>query len=193
MLNRTSFVLAACALLVAACGATGTTAAPSTTTSTTASGTTTAGTTTVVVAACRVGALHVSLGPGEGAAGHYYVPIVFTNTGRTCTITGYPGVSYYAGADQHQVGDPAAREAGTVRTVTLHTGESAYAWLNQVNVDNYDPALCQPVKVDGIRVYPPDNTSAVLLPEPNARGCSLHLVGQQQLTVRTVSPGAGPK
>jgi len=193
---RTKVVLAACTLLVAACGGNTTTASPSTTTvtsATTSSTTSTAGTpaTTAAVGTCRTDSLRVTLGPGQGAAGHYYVPIVFTNTGRTCAITGFPGVSYYAGADHHQVGDAASREPGPIPTIVLGAGESAFAWLNQVNVDNYDPAVCQPVAVTGLRVYPPDNTGPVLLPEPNARGCVRPMAGQQ-LTVRAVREGASP-
>lgn len=197
---RTNLVLVACTLLVAACGGAGagppttttTPAATTTATSTTTASTTTAAATTVAMAMCRTESLRVTLGQGNGAAGHYYVPIVFTNTGRTCTLTGYPGVSYYAGADQHQVGDAAEREAVSTPTVVLHTGESAYAWVNQVNVGAYDPTRCQPVAATGLRVYPPDNTVPVLLPEPNARGCALHMAGQQHLTVRAVRADASP-
>ncbi|QUQ64095.1 DUF4232 domain-containing protein [Kutzneria sp. CA-103260] len=197
MYGRTMVLAAACAL-IAACGTGGTSAAPATTAATTP--TTVIATATMsgnppatgATTACATASLRVTLGQGEGAAGHYYVPIVFTNTGRACTITGYPGVSYYAGADQHQVGDPAAREPDTVRTLVLGTGESAYAALNQVNVDNFDPAVCQPVAATGLRVYPPNNTGSVLLPEPNARGCARSMVGQQQLTVRAVAEGSGP-
>ena len=50
-----------------------------------------------------------SLGPEEGAAGSTYAPLVLTNAGtRTCEVRGFPGVSYVAGADGHQVGPAAA-------------------------------------------------------------------------------------
>jgi hypothetical protein len=179
MSRHTKVVLAGYALLVAAGGAIG-------------AGTASSATTTVATDACRTQSLRVTLGQGEGALGHYYVPIVFINTGSTCTITGYPDVSYYAGTDQHQVGDAAAHEPGPTPTVVLRTGESAYAWLNQVNVDNYDPAVCKPLAVTGVRVYPPDNTSPVLLPEPSARGCALRMVDQRQLTVHAVREDVGP-
>lgn len=181
---RTNVVLIACTLLVAACGVAGTGAAQSATRTESTAGSTTA--------ACRTESLRVSLGPGEGAAGHHYVPIVFTNAGPTCAITGFPGVSYYAGMDNHQVGDAAARDPEPIQRVVLRAGESAYAWLNQVNVDNYDPAVCQPVGATGLRVYPPDNTAPALLPEPGARGCARHMAGQDQLTVRAAHEGLGP-
>ncbi|MGW4394035.1 DUF4232 domain-containing protein [Amycolatopsis nivea] len=139
-------------------------------------------------ALCRTSGLHVALGQGEGAAGHYYVPIVFTNSGGdACTLGGYPGVSAVVG--RHQVGDAAHREPGPAPVLTLPPGESATAWLDQVNVDVYDPASCVPVPVDGLRVYPPDNTEAVFLAEPNARACAKHMPGQRPLVVRAVQGG----
>jgi hypothetical protein len=136
--------------------------------------------------------MHITLGSGNGAAGHYYVPIIFTNAGATCTITGFPGVFYVGGADQHQIGDAATRESAATPVLVLRNGESASSWVNQVNVDVYDPAVCGPVSADGLRVYPPNNTVPVVLAESNARACANHMVGQDQLTVRTVQMGITP-
>ncbi|MFD8496755.1 DUF4232 domain-containing protein [Amycolatopsis sp. NPDC059657] len=148
-----------------------------------------AGTVLPAAAPCAADALQVSLGQGNGAAGHFYVPIVFTNTGRACRITGYPDVSYFAGHDHHQVGDAAAREPGPTPMVLLRRGQSASAWVDQVNVDNYDPDECGPTAVTGLRVQLPGTGTAVLLAEPNARGCAEHMPGQPQLTVRPVHHG----
>ncbi|SDW78873.1 Protein of unknown function [Amycolatopsis xylanica] len=139
------------------------------------------------VARCSTDSLSVSLGPGEGAAGHFYVPVLFTNDGQAaCRIGGHPDVAYFAGADRHQVGDAAARLPEPTPTVVLRTGQTATAWLDQVNVDNYDPVACAPTPVSGLRVYPPGDTVPVLLTEPNARGCARHMDGQYQLTIRAV-------
>ncbi|UKD57515.1 DUF4232 domain-containing protein [Amycolatopsis sp. FU40] len=141
-------------------------------------------------APCRTSGLDVALGQGEGAAGHYYVPIVFTNFGGdACALRGYPGVSYVV--DRRQVGDAAKREPGPVPALTLAPGQSAAAWLDQVNVDVYDPASCAPTPVDGLRVYPPDNTKPVFLAEPNARACAKHMPDQHPLVVRAVQDGNG--
>src|SRR4051812_3746340 len=60
------------------------------------------------IANCATSALKGSLGPEQGAAGSVYTPLVLTNVGpRTCELRGFPGVSYVAGDDGHQVG-PAA-------------------------------------------------------------------------------------
>ncbi|WIY00523.1 DUF4232 domain-containing protein [Amycolatopsis mongoliensis] len=192
-------------LLVAACGSGGDTAAPSPTpvstpTSAPASTTpsapastppsrTTTSATAVPVKLCTTTALKISLGQGDSAAGHFYVPVVFTNTGGPCRITGYPGVSYYAGGDHHQVGDAAARDAGPTPVLVLQRGQAASAWVNQVNVDVYDAAECAPAPVTGLRVYPPGNTVPVLLPEPGARACTKHMPDQRPLSVRAVQGG----
>jgi hypothetical protein len=193
-------VAAVTVLLVAACGSGTTTATPTTTTtgvtSSTGPVTTTPGTPTSsdapVFARCTTKSLRIALGSGNGGAGHYYVPIIFTNAGGTCAISGYPGVSYVAGADEHQVGDAAAREPVDTPMLVLRNGESVSAWVNQVNVDNFDPAVCGPVSAAGLRVYPPDNTDSVVLPEPSVRACANHLAGQDQLTVRAVQIGTAP-
>lgn len=196
--SEASRVAAAAGILlttVAACGGTTGTAAPDspssgpTSVSTPVPQPTTRTSTppaTAVIARCATAALRVSLGQGEGAAGHYYVPIRFTNTGTPCSIAGYPGVSYFAGADQHQVGDAAVRDPGPAPRLVLQRGQSASAWVDQVNVDNYDPAQCAPEPVTGLRVYPPANTVPVLLAQPGARACTRHMDGQRPLAVQPV-------
>ena len=208
-LHPSRLVAVAAVLLVAACGArtdTGTTTRTDTAVTATASRTgvtsSTAPVTTTpgasesvaapVLARCSTDSLRISLGGGNAGAGHYYVPIVFTNTGGTCVISGHPGVSYVGGADEHRIGDAAAWEPGDTPVLVLRKGESASAWLDQLNVDNFDPAVCAPVPAGGLRVYPPDNTGSVVLPEPNARACANHLVGEHQLAVRAVRVGTTP-
>lgn len=135
---------------------------------------------------CTTAALRISLGRWEGALGHRYVPVVFTNVGAPCRITGHPGVSYYGGTDHHQVGEAAVRDPGPRAVLLLHRGESATAWVDQVNVYLYEPEQCGPVPVTGLRVHPPGSTTAVLLPETGANACTKHMPGQRTLGVRAV-------
>jgi len=137
---------------------------------------------------CTAADLTLALGDGEGAAGTVYRPLRFTNSGsRVCTIQGFPGVSYVAGSDGHQVG-PAAFRVGTKgAVVTLRPGQVAAATVGFVNVGNYDEAACQPTQVLGIRVYPPHDTAAMFVPMDGI-GC-LRTPPGNQLTVRTVNPG----
>lgn len=168
--------------------ATPTTAAPPAPTTTRNPGTTTPAT---PVSQCTTATLTVALGPSEGAAGHRYTAIVFTNTGGSCRITGYPGVSFYAGGDHHQVGTAATRDAGSTPAVVLLRGQSASAWVDQPNPGLFDPAQCGPTPVTGLRVYPPGNTIPLLLPQADAQACAKAIPGQRLLSVRAVQRGSG--
>lgn len=107
----------------------------------------------------------MTLGGAQGAAGHQYTPIVFTNTGtEPCSIQGYPGVSYTSGPDGAPVGDPAARDNGDTPAVRLEPGAHASATLGTVtSVDVYPVDQCLPVSVAGLRIYPPNNTESVFI------------------------------
>ena len=152
----------------------------------------TSGSATVApVRQCTTASLDIKLGPGDMGAGNYVAPILFTNTGAPCRISGYPGVSYYAGDDHHQVGDAAARDPGATPVVVLRRGQTATAVVNQVNVSHYDPEPCGPTPVTGLRVSPPGTTAAVLLPEPHAYACARHMPEQRPLSVAPVRRGTG--
>lgn len=146
------------------------------------------GTTSSSVAAtqCRSSDLTVSLGATEGAAGSVYRVLVFTNRGnRSCELQGFPGVSYVAGDDGHQVGSAAARTGDRGKSVPIAPGGTASAQLRQVNVANFDAATCQPTPVRGLRVYPPGETAAIFVPL-GGTGCAGTPSGPQ-LTVQAVT------
>jgi hypothetical protein len=147
------------------------------------SGTTTTG-------ACSTRALSLRLGAAGHAAGSLYVPIVFTNTSSTtCTLTGYPGVSFVAPKTGGQVGSAATRNSHLgVHTVTLASGGHAAAMLQVANHLNYPPKTCAATAVSGLRVYPPGQKSAAYVPFKSAdTECS----GQvHQLSVQAVLRGS---
>jgi hypothetical protein len=139
---------------------------------------------------CKVGDLKLSLGGGDSAAGTSYRAVVFTNKGaRTCTIQGFPGVSYVAGDDGHQVGPAAYRTGKKGPVITLKPGGSAFADVGFVQVRNYDPAVCRPTEVRGLRIYPPHEYNSMFLAAPGT-GCAGTPPGNQ-LTVATVQSGTG--
>lgn len=144
-------------------------------------------------AECTTGHLKLSLGQGSGTAGTYYAPLRFTNTSKeSCVIRGFPGVSYVAGNDGHQVGPAAYREGTKGNAVTLAPGEVAHATVGFVQVHNYDPAVCKPTPVRGLRVYPPHETDSMFVPMSASRdGCAGNDIPGHQLTVKTVEPGSG--
>jgi hypothetical protein len=136
---------------------------------------------------CTTGELSASLGEGDAAAGSVYRPLIFTNTGsHTCELRGFPGVSYVAGDDGHQVGPAAAMSGERGGQVPIPPGGTARAQLQLVNVQNYDAAACHPVPVRGLRVYPPGDTAALFVPVEGT-GCDTTPPGNQ-LSVQTITP-----
>jgi len=117
---------------------------------------------------CLSSGLRASLGQSQGAAGHSYVALLLTNQGRVaCTLDGYPGVSFTAGADAHQVGSPAQPDQRAhAAPVTLAPGATAHMTVAIANHANYDKQTCQPVQAAGYRIYPPRSTGSLLVPAP---------------------------
>jgi Protein of unknown function (DUF4232) len=139
------------------------------------------------IANCATSELKGSLGQGEGAAGSVYAPLILTNVGsRTCELRGFPGVSYVAGDDGHQVGPAATMSGPRGGEVVLKPGAAAAAQLQLVNVANFDAAACQPTPVRGLRVYPPGDTGSLYI-ERAGTGCAATPPGNQ-LSVQTLMP-----
>lgn len=155
---------------------------PSTSTSTLLPPTSAAGT-----ANCATSELKGTLGQEEGAAGSVYAPLILTNVGsRPCELRGFPGVSYVAGDDGHQVGPAAAMSGPRGGEVVLKPGAAAAAQLQLVNVANFDAAACKPIPVRGLRIYPPGDTASLYIARAGT-GCSVTPPGNQ-LSVATLMP-----
>jgi hypothetical protein len=136
-------------------------------------------------AECKVADLELSLAEGDAAAGTVYRQLRFTNVGgRTCVIQGFPGVSYVTGEDGQQVGEPAFREGAKGAAISLTPGKTVFAPLGFVQVRNYDPAVCKPTPVRGLRVYPPHEYDSMFVAAPGT-GCAGSPPGHQ-LVVRTI-------
>jgi hypothetical protein len=139
---------------------------------------------------CKAADLKLSLGPTDGAAGHIYQALRFTNVSDvTCTMTGFPGVSYVTGDNGTQVGAPAQRDGAVGPTVTLAPGQVASSVVAMTDVGVFDPGACQPTPTRGFRVYPPNSTASMFVAE-NGTGCAGN-PPSPQLRVQTVKPGAG--
>jgi Domain of unknown function (DUF4232) len=140
-------------------------------------------------AACQFSALKVTLGPGNAAAGSQIIPIQFTNvSATTCTLYGFPGVSFTGETYAVQVGPAAARNhTSTEEVITLQPGAVASALIKIVNAQNYPAGACGLTTASGIKVYPPNLTSAVGLPY-NGFAC-VHKYNV--LTVSAVAAGPG--
>jgi hypothetical protein len=123
-------------------------------------------------AGCATSSLTVKLGSPEGYAGGTYVQIDFTNgSNASCTLYGYPGVSLVTGPPYAQVGLAAERDTTSpVTLVTLAPGATGTALLQIVDAQNYPSSTCSPVQATNLRIYPPNQTAPVFLPD-TAYGC----------------------
>jgi Protein of unknown function (DUF4232) len=194
-------VLACSAAFTAACGAS---SAPGAAPATTATPTVSPGTaspasspTTTAQAGsvppCAASALKVTVAtvPGGAAAGSSYYPIQFANvSGASCTLYGYPGVSFVTAQGGNQIGPAATRNPATAKQlVTLAPGQTVHAELQVVDAANYPPADCGSVTAHWLKIYPPNQTTPAYVGF-TAQTCSKP---RQILSVQTVQPGlAGP-
>jgi hypothetical protein len=118
-----------------------------------------------------------------------YVVIDFTNTGASsCSLFGYPGVSLVKGPPYTQIGLTAKRSTTTPKTlVTLAPGATANALLQIVDALNYPSANCGPTKATALKIYPPNQTEPVYLPNTSS-GCAKPV---QIMYIGAVRPGSG--
>jgi hypothetical protein len=111
------------------------------------------------IAPCQSSHLAVSIGSGGGPGmSQDRVSLQLRNRGATsCTLYGYPGVSWATGPDGRGVGPSAARyKAATPSAVVLRAGAVAAAPLDIVVGDGgLSASECHPERVAGLRVYPP--------------------------------------
>ena len=118
-------------------------------------------------AACKTAALVVWVNTnGNAAAGSTYVTLEFTNqSGQTCSLYGYPGVSALD-LHGHALGSPGGRNPSTVKVVRLADNATANAVLQIVVAANYPPATCHRTAAAALRVYPPGQKASKVVPLP---------------------------
>ena len=94
-----------------------------------------------------------------------------TNTRfRPCLLRGFPGVSLTSGPTGVPIGAPAARvKSEAVIGVLLASGQTGSAVLRYTNAGNYPD--CTITKAAGYRIYPPEDTGSIFLPQPT-KACS---------------------
>ena len=115
------------------------------------------------VTPCATASLTPSLGSPEGAAGTVFYPLILQNSGSSaCSMSGYPGVSFIAGSDNHLVGAAATQEPETAGTVVIDPGQATSANLGIVNAGNF-PADCNPAPVSGLQVTLPGQSDPVVI------------------------------
>lgn len=141
-------------------------------------------------AACATSALAISLGQSNGAAGSTIIPLEFRNTSSSsCSLYGYPGVSFVTGPGGSQIGASAAEDNATPRQlVTLAAGATAHALLQVAVAQNYPPSKCHLAHAHLLKVFPPGQT-APLYVKLSADTCKNTSI--RTLAVQTVLPGTG--
>jgi hypothetical protein len=104
---------------------------------------------------------------GNGAAGSIYYKLEFTNqSGRRCTLSGYPGVSAIS-LTGRRLGSPGGRNPQhPARTVSLAPGATAVGTLQITEAGNYPPSACRSKAAAGLLVYPPNQTASKIVPFP---------------------------
>jgi hypothetical protein len=140
---------------------------------------------------CATAGLKATIGSGEGAAGSSYYPVDLTNnSGTTCTLQGYPGVSFVTGAGGSQIGAAATRnDTVPPALVTLAAGQTVHATLQVVNASNYPSSKCKIVQAHWLRVYPPGQFNPLYI-SFSAPTCSGGANATGILSVQAVQPGA---
>jgi hypothetical protein len=139
---------------------------------------------------CATSSLDVKQGLAQGYAGGVYEVIDFTNTSNApCSLYGYPGVSLVTGPPYTQVGLAAKRSttSAKVKLITLAPGATANALLQIVDALNYPSATCGPTKATALKVYPPNQTAPVYLPNTST-ACSKSV---QTMNIGPVQAGSG--
>ena len=124
---------------------------------------------------CAVSSLAGRIEAGSGgAAGSVIVHLVLENTGSTtCTVQGWPGVSFVGGGTGKQIGAAAVAEKSSPHpTVTLAPGKTAVAPLKIVRAENYSAGDCSPKTPDGFRVYPPGSKQSLFVKDTDYQACA---------------------
>jgi uncharacterized protein DUF4232 len=138
---------------------------------------------------CATSSLDVKQGLGQGYAGGVYEVIDFTNTSNSpCSLFGYPGVSLVTGSHT-QIGLAAKRSttSGAVKLITLAPGATANATLQIVDALNFPSSTCGPTKAAALKVYPPNQTAPVYLPN-TSEACTKPV---QTMNIGPVQAGSG--
>ncbi len=142
------------------------------------------------VAPCPTRSLAVKAGLSQGTAGSIDQVLDFTNISDvSCTLYGYPGVSFAStGASGGQIGAAAKENPSPPRKlITLAPRAVANALLQIAEAGNYPATTCQPVTAHSLVIYPPNQTTPIYLAYKSAACVKPVPI----LTVSVVQPGSG--
>jgi Domain of unknown function (DUF4232) len=136
----------------------------------------------VGVPACTNAELVASYRGGDAATSHRYGRIVLTNVSdRACVTCGYGGLSYVGGGDGTQVGAAADRTRSKVRELVVRPGRKVVSRVSETVAGVYPRRECRPAKVDGFRVYLPNETRSQFVAHrtTGCRDSGVHLISHR--------------
>lgn len=105
-------------------------------------------------------------GAGDGMNQKHDAIILSYTGSTTCTLQGWPGVSFVGDGNGTQLGAPATLDWSAPHpTLTIKPGGKVQAPIDYSNADVYAPSECQEKLADGFRVYPPGSRTSIFIPE----------------------------
>jgi hypothetical protein len=136
---------------------------------------------------CQAGVVSVLLGNARTAGGTTYYPIDFMNISATsCTLYGFPGVSFADRNYSSRIGPAATRNTSSPEhLIRLTPGASGTALISVANARNYSSG-CGQAAVNGLLVEPPGLSNLIRLP---FAGLTCVNSRYHVLTVDAVAPG----
>jgi hypothetical protein len=140
------------------------------------------------VAECNFGDTYVWLADAQnGATGHLYYPLEFTNTGsRACYLYGFPGVQGLTTTSFKGIGPAASRDTYIARhRVTVGKDQTVHALLDITN-QGFIPG-CKQVTGAVLGVYPPNQRERQYVMNFTFPACK----NKAYLQVFPVQPGIG--
>jgi hypothetical protein len=125
-----------------------------------------------VVPECIKANLSAKYKGGDAATSHLFGRIVLKNTSEeTCFVKGYGGLSYVGKGNGTQIGAPADRTPSPTPKTVLEPGDKVRSAIVETSFAPYPRKECRPTKVDGFRVYVPDETRSFFIEHPTT-GCA---------------------
>lgn len=141
-------------------------------------------------ARCATSQLTGSVADGGGSsAGATRVAIILRNTGaQSCTLQGWPGVSFVGGGNGTQIGNAATLDRSTPhQALTLRPAGEVQAIVTVRDAGDWDSATCHPRVTDGFRVIPPGSRQALFVPASGALFESCAAPAVHQLTTSALA------
>lgn len=137
---------------------------------------------------CLASGLQAQLGVSQGTAGTIYQVVVLTNTSAaTCTLFGYPGVSFVTGIGGSQIGKPATKNPVVPEAlVTLAPGAKADLLLAIHDAGAIQN--CHITTANWLRIYPPGDYGSIYV-QYNTQACTNS--SKSIMSVTPVRIGAG--